>query len=55
MNECDVFIDNDEAITSYLYDSEPIAESSLPAIFYAKRGDKRIKLDSISTSNSPST
>ena len=54
MNECDVYIDNDEFVTSYLYDSEPIAESSLPAIFYAKRGDKRIKLDSISSSNSPS-
>jgi hypothetical protein len=48
-----VFIDTDEVITNYLYDSEPIAESLLPPIFYAKRGDKRVKLDSISQ-NSPS-
>lgn len=40
-------------MTNYLYDSEPIADASLPAIFYAKRGDKRIKLDSISSSSSP--
>ena len=53
INESDVFIDNDEAITSYLYDTEPIPESLLPPVFYAKRGDKRIKLDS-SSSASPS-
>lgn len=54
INDNDVFIDTDEVITSYLYDSEPIAESLLPPIFYAKRGDKRIKLDSISNTSSPS-
>ena len=49
INESDVFIDSDEAVNSYLYDPEPIPESLLPPIFYAKRGDKRIKLDSNSS------
>jgi hypothetical protein len=43
-----VFIDNEEEPASYLYDNEPIAESLLPPVFYAKRGEKRVKL--ISTS-----
>ena len=54
-SETDVLIDTDEVITSYLYDSEPISELHLPPIFYAKRGDgKRIKIDSISSTSSPS-
>ena len=55
-SETDVLlIDTDEVITSYLYDSEPISELHLPPIFYAKRGDgKRIKIDSISSTRSPS-
>lgn len=40
----DVFVDNDENVTNELYESEPIAESLLPPVFYVKRGEKRIKL-----------
>ena len=45
MDDTDVYIDNDEFITSYLYEPDPIPESLLPPVFYAKRGDKRMKLD----------
>jgi E1A-binding protein p400 len=51
MNEADVYIDSSSLVKldshlDYLYDSEPIPESLLPPIFYAKKGDKRMKLDS---------
>jgi hypothetical protein len=48
MNETDVFIDADEGINCYLYEPEPIPENLLPPV-YAKKGDKRIKLDSNSS------
>ena len=52
MGDTDVYIDNDEFITSYLYEPEPIPESLLPPVFYAKRGDKRMKLDTASSAAS---
>jgi hypothetical protein len=45
MNEEDVYIDTNETVTGYLYESEPINDSLLPPVFYVKRGDKRVKLD----------
>ena len=54
MDDTDVYIDNDEFVTSYLYDTEPIPDALLPPVFYAKRGDKRVKLEPASgLSNSP--
>jgi len=48
INENDVFIDNDEFISS-LYETTPIPESQLPPIHYVKKGEKRLKSDSISS------
>lgn len=47
MDDTDVYIDTDEFIASYLYESEPIPESQLPPVFYAKRSNdaKRLKLE----------
>lgn len=42
--DTDVFVENDENVMNELYESEPIAESLLPPVFYVKRGEKRIKL-----------
>jgi hypothetical protein len=45
MDDTDVYIDTDEFITSYLYDTEPIPDALLPPVFYVKRGEKRVKLE----------
>jgi hypothetical protein len=53
MNESDVYIDTDEAVNCFLYEPEPIPDSLLPPVFYAKKGDKRLKLDSQMNNQSP--
>ena len=53
INESDVFIDNE--VISSLYETTPIPEAQLPPVHYVKKGEKRLKSDSISSNSSPSS
>ena len=37
MNDADVYMEQEEGATSYLYDIKPIEESLLPPIYYTRR------------------
>ena len=37
MNDADVYMEQEEGVTSYLYDIKPIDESLLPPIYYTRR------------------